>query len=199
MASGRVNVVAFFVVMVIGAAMQMESTDAQKTHDVNGPAGWIIPSSPNVYSTWAASQTFAVGDTLVFNFTTGAHTAAQVTKAAYDACTITNPIAVWQTGPSSVKLNSSGPHYYICTIPSHCSLGQKVAITVGAAATSPASAPSPAATPTEAPAPGSTATPSDAPGSTTTPSAETPGNSASFAAAAWPLTVLSAAAMALFF
>lgn len=64
MASGRVNVVAFFVVMVIGAAMQMESTDAQKTHDVNGPAGWIIPSSPNVYSTWAASQTFAVGDTL---------------------------------------------------------------------------------------------------------------------------------------
>lgn len=144
----------------------------------------------------------------VFNFTTGAHTAAQVTKAAYDACTTTKPIAIWTTGPASVKLNSTGPHYYLCTIPSHCNpLGQKVAITVVAAtATSPASAPSP----TGAPAPGSSSTPSaDAPGGST-PSAQAPGGSAqapggspssaaSFVATALPLTFLSVAIMALFY
>lgn len=60
----RLNVVAFLTVIVMVAAMQMHSTDAQKTHYVGGSAGWIIPSSPSAYSTWAASQTFKVGDTL---------------------------------------------------------------------------------------------------------------------------------------
>ncbi|KAK1403524.1 Cucumber peeling cupredoxin [Heracleum sosnowskyi] len=204
----RLNmVVVFLTVMVMAAAMQMQSTDAQKTHYVGGSTGWIIPTSTSAYTTWAASQTFTVGDTLVFNFTTGAHTAAQVKKAAYDACTTTNPIAVWTTGPSSVKLTSTGPHYYICTIPSHCNpLGQKVTINVvSAAATSPASAPSPTVTSsTGAPTPDISSIPSaDAPGSTSTPgSAEAPGksarSSASFVATALPFTFLSIAIMALF-
>ncbi|KAF1002877.1 umecyanin-like [Apium graveolens] len=195
----RLNVVSFLTVIVMAAAMQMQSADAQKTHYVGGSTGWIIPTSPSAYSTWAASQTFTVGDTLVFNFTTGAHTAAEVTKAAYNACTTTKPLALWTTGPSSVKLNSSGTHYYICTFPSHCNpLGQKVAIPVMAAtATTPASAP----TPTEA----SGSTPSaEAPGSSSTPgSAMTPGKSpgsGSFVnAAALPLTFLSVAIAALFY
>ena len=33
-------------------------------------------------------------------------------------------------GEYSVVLNTPGTHYYICSVPSHCALGQKIAITV---------------------------------------------------------------------
>lgn len=61
---GRLNVVTFLTLVVMVAAMQMRSTDAQNTHYVGGSTGWIIPTTPTAYTTWAASQTFSVGDTL---------------------------------------------------------------------------------------------------------------------------------------
>ena len=36
-------------------------------------------------------------------------------------------------GEYSVVLNTPGTHYYICSVPSHCALGQKIAITVQSA------------------------------------------------------------------
>ncbi|KAL8149740.1 uncharacterized protein LOC141708920 [Apium graveolens] len=174
----RLNMVVFMVVMVLGA-MHIQSSDAQTTHTVGGSLGWVIPTQdPNAYSTWASSNSFKVGDILVFNFTTGSHTAAEVTKAAYDACTLTSPISTWTTGPASVTLNSSGSHYYLCTVPGHCSAGQKLAITVSAAsapaptpsAAPPTPTPTPSPTPTPTPTPAPTPNPTPAPTPATTPS-----------------------------
>ncbi|KAL1824610.1 hypothetical protein DCAR_0312690 [Daucus carota subsp. sativus] len=129
MSSERFNIVLVLTVMVI-ATLHMQVSDAQNTHTVGDSTGWTIPPHPNTYKSWAASQTFAVGDNLVFNFPTGMHTAAEVTKDAYDACNTEKPIAVWANGPATVPLKSSGPHYYLCTLPGHCSAGQKLAITI---------------------------------------------------------------------
>ena len=68
-----------------------------------------------------------------FEFTTGAHDVAKVTKAAFDACNSTNPISHKTTGPANFTLDTSGEHYFICTVGTHCSLGQKLAVNVSAA------------------------------------------------------------------
>ncbi|KAG2718785.1 hypothetical protein I3843_03G229000 [Carya illinoinensis] len=165
---------------VIAVAAFLQSSVAQTSYTVGDALGWTVPpNGPTVYSNWAAGKTFAVGDILVFNYTTGAHDVAKVTKAAFDACTVANPISLKTDGPANETLSEPGEHYYICTVSSHCSLGQKLAINVSAA-TSPApqpSTPPPATTPT-APTPSASApppsTPSPSPSSATPPSSAAP-------------------------
>ncbi|XP_052199514.1 cucumber peeling cupredoxin-like [Diospyros lotus] len=151
--------------MVVVAAL-LQSTAAKTTHVVGDALGWVVPPSGAVaYSTWASNQTFTVGDVLVFNYATGQHDVATVTKAGFDSCNGTSPISIATDGPTNITLSAAGEHYYICTFGQHCSLGQKLAINVSASA-SPAPQPA-AATPSPSPSPTSTATPPS-------PSAPTP-------------------------
>ncbi|KAM0934987.1 putative Phytocyanin domain, cupredoxin [Dioscorea sansibarensis] len=162
------SVAVLLVGMVAGAA-------AATQHVVGGTAtGWTIPPNATFYSEWAASQTFVVGDSLVFNFTTGAHNVIEVRKSDYDACTSKNKIGSTITkGPATVTISSAGQHFYICGVPGHCSgAGQKLAITVTGSSTTeqaPTTAPSGAApggsTPTTTPSPESAPGPSATKGS----------------------------------
>ncbi|XP_077220597.1 early nodulin-like protein 11 [Tasmannia lanceolata] len=151
-------------VLVISALLHC--TAAQTRHVVGGQSlGWTVPpGGAATYTTWAASQTFMVGDTLVFNFVTGTHDVTQVSRANYDACNGTSPISRITTGPASVVINSTGDHYYICTFTGHCPAGQKVTINV--TATAPSSPPVAAPTPT----PSSPTVPSSPPVASPTPS-----------------------------
>lgn len=94
---------------------------------------------------------------LVFNFVTGRHDVLQVPKDSFDACTTDNAIGTSLTdGPAHVTLNSTGDHYYICTIGNHCKLGQKLAVTVSGGSGAPpagANSPSPAPSPVPLPSP----------------------------------------------
>ncbi|XP_041004838.1 uclacyanin-2-like [Juglans microcarpa x Juglans regia] len=164
---------------VIAVAALLQSSVAQTSHTVGDALGWAIPpNGASDYSNWAAGKTFAVGDILVFTYTAG-HDVARVTKAAFDACNGTSPISLKTDGPVNETLNEAGEHYYICTVSTHCSLGQKLAINVSAA-TSPApqpSTPPPATTPT-APTPSAAApqpsSPSPSPSSATPPTSAVP-------------------------
>ncbi|GJW34523.1 cucumber peeling cupredoxin-like protein [Tanacetum coccineum] len=173
-----------FVMMMVAS-----STMAQTSHVVGGSVGWAIPSSNGVYGTWASGQTFNVGDSLVFNFTTGMHNVLEVAQAAYGPCTITNPISTATTGPATIQLTTAGTHYFVCGVGQHCQFGQKVSVNVVAAAAAPATpppaaapttapptaTPTPTTTPTPAPVSPPTTTPAPAPGpSTTTPPTATP-------------------------
>lgn len=52
-------------VFLLVAAVLLQSAAAQTVHVVGGASGWIIPpGGATTYSTWAANQTFAVGDIL---------------------------------------------------------------------------------------------------------------------------------------
>ncbi|KAF8393196.1 hypothetical protein HHK36_021437 [Tetracentron sinense] len=207
----RMGMAGYVLVVVVGAAL-LHCTAAQTTHVVGDSMGWVIPpGGAAAYTTWASTKKFMVGDTLVFNFTTGEHDVAQVSKTAFDACTSTTTIgSVITTGPANLTLVSEGDHYYICTLGQHCNIGQKLSITVqSSASTSPTPSkegPSPSSTPPSSPAPTS-GTPADcAPtpelpptaggpaAHTPTPTAAgptTPSSSSTVAIASFSLSVLS--------
>ncbi|KAI3911816.1 hypothetical protein MKX01_038258 [Papaver californicum] len=128
--------------------------------DVLGTSGWQVPTGGNdqEYRTWAAGRKFEVGDTLVFNFPTGAHDVATVSKEDYDSCTAPNENSIIRQGPARIPLNKAGQYYFICTIGPHCTEGQKLAINVTKDS--------------------ETDTPSDSPTTTTLPITPTPRNSA---------------------
>ncbi|KAL3745165.1 hypothetical protein ACJRO7_014297 [Eucalyptus globulus] len=129
--------------------------------------GWTIPASgAAAYQAWASSNTFEVGDILVFNFNNGAQDVAEVTETAFGACDGANPLSISTVPPARIALTTAGQHFFICTVPGHCSSGQKVAINVTTA--------SPSATP---PPPSSSAAPL-LKAATPSPSASTPTSSA---------------------
>ncbi|KAH6825399.1 hypothetical protein C2S53_000971 [Perilla frutescens var. hirtella] len=127
-----------------------------RTYTVGDALGWLVPpGGPLAYQTWARDKSFLVDDILVFNFTSGAHDVLRVTRAEFDSCnvstTTTPPIT---TTPARITLTSAGEHYFICTFPQHCSIGQKLAINVTGSGSAPAPAPSsPAPTPSSSPTP----------------------------------------------
>lgn len=64
----------------------------------------------------------------------GTHDVAEVSKADYDNCTKTNTIGTVQSvSPYNVVLNSNVSRYFICTVSTHCELGQKVTLSISGA------------------------------------------------------------------
>ncbi|KAI3724969.1 hypothetical protein L1987_64738 [Smallanthus sonchifolius] len=157
---------------IMVASRQFYDTVAQTTHVVGDASGWtILPGGAGAYTTWASQQTFTVGDILVFNFTNRQHDVAEVVAANYEPCTSTNPIFLATTSPASLTLTTAGTHYYICTFPSHCQIGQKLTINVSASATTPTTPASPPTTPPPSTTP---TTPASPPTTTPTPPSATP-------------------------
>lgn len=83
----------------------------------------------------------------VFNFRAQAHDVVEVPKSSYDACSTSNQIGSTLTStPASVSLTTPGDHYYICGFSGHCSMGQKLAITVASSPSTTGAPPSPGRT-----------------------------------------------------
>ncbi|MCD7455354.1 hypothetical protein HAX54_027928 [Datura stramonium] len=92
-------------------------------YEVGDSQGWIIGNVD--YSQWASSKNFQVNDTLIFKYNSKYHNVMQVSTEEYDSCTVTDPIATFNTGKDSITLPASGDYYYLCGIPGHCQIGQK--------------------------------------------------------------------------
>ncbi|KAA0058752.1 mucin-5AC [Cucumis melo var. makuwa] len=105
---------------------------APVTHIVGGSVGWTIPpGGAAFYVNWTAGKTFAVGDSLVFNFRTDVHDVERVPKLSFDICSDDNEIGdTIESGPATVVLTTPGEHYYISGENQDCELGQKLAINV---------------------------------------------------------------------
>ncbi|KAE8675878.1 putative Early nodulin 16 [Hibiscus syriacus] len=119
-------------VAVVLASNVLQSTYAA-TYTVGDTAGWTVPTGGNTefYDNWADNKNFLVGDVLVFNFVTGAHNVEEVTEAVYDSCNGTNnPISTHNTGPARITLNRLGEYHFICSVPGHCTAGQKLSVDV---------------------------------------------------------------------
>ncbi|KAK0571524.1 hypothetical protein LWI29_017519 [Acer saccharum] len=126
---GRIMSMSQLVRALALVASLLQGTAAEE-HTVGNTTGWTNTQGADFYTTWATGINFEVGDELLFNFNTGAHDVAIVSKTAYDSCNSANPINLTRTGPATVPLNSTGDFYFICTVGSHCSQGQKLFITV---------------------------------------------------------------------
>ncbi|KAI4379479.1 hypothetical protein MLD38_005770 [Melastoma candidum] len=131
---------AWFLAMAIFVACYPSLTEAT-TYTVGDAFGWAVPSNTSYYQTWAADKTFVVGDVLNFTWTGTHDVADNISKADYDACTKVGTVL---GSPVLIKLETNGSQYYICTVGPHCSLGQKLAITVMASTTN-STTPSPSA------------------------------------------------------
>ncbi|CAE5958247.1 unnamed protein product [Arabidopsis arenosa] len=84
------------------------------------------------YTPLATGKTFAVGDTIVFNYGTG-HTVDEVSENDYKSCTLGNSITSDSSGTTTIALTTTGPRYFICGIPGHCAGGMKLAVTIASA------------------------------------------------------------------
>ncbi|KAI3495945.1 hypothetical protein L1887_38293 [Cichorium endivia] len=143
--------------MVVFSAMLIVPSVLAATYTVGDSTGWATPTGGDPYSTWASRHTFVVGDVLVFNFASGSHTVANVTKSSFDNCNIGNPLSIQTNGPATFTITTVGSHYFICTILNHCSLNQKLTISANTnidtgntpSPESPPSAPSPFSSPPE--------------------------------------------------
>ncbi|GMY09948.1 uclacyanin 1-like [Fagus crenata] len=132
--------------MLINLAMATNYT-------VGGPnGGWDTGTN---LQTWASSQSFLVGDNLIFQYTSN-HDVVEVSKSDYDSCQSSNPIQSYSGGTTTIPLPSQGKRYFICGTAGHCSQGMKVQIDTLATSSPPPASPSvqpPASSVTPTPAP----------------------------------------------
>ncbi|KAJ9549308.1 hypothetical protein OSB04_021851 [Centaurea solstitialis] len=143
--------------MLVGLALAVD-------HDVGSPSGGWDTSTD--LGSWASSQTFSVGDNIVFSYAPN-HNVLEVSEADYDSCSTSNAISTNALTPTTIALKEAGSRYFICGTPGHCDQGMKVTIKTVASSSS---SPSPTTT---------TPSPSTTPPTTTTPSSTPPASTTS--------------------
>ena len=66
----------------------------------------------------------------VWNYDPSKDSVVQVSKKDYDSCSTSSPIAVYKDGNTKVKLDKSGPFYFISGAEGQCEKGQKLVTVV---------------------------------------------------------------------
>ncbi|KAL6174588.1 hypothetical protein ACLB2K_051234 [Fragaria x ananassa] len=97
--------------------------------------GWTINFD---YQAWAQGKMFYVGDNLVFNYPQGVHNVYKVNGTGFQKCAVPAGVMPLTSGNDVINLATPGRKWYICGVARHCSVGQKLLITV-----MPSMAPSP--------------------------------------------------------
>ena len=110
-------------------------------HNVGDSKGWTMMGVD--YEAWASSRTFQVGDSLVFEYNKDYHDVNEITTNNFELCEPSNPLVRYETGSDTVTLTKPGVHNFICGVPSHCDIGQKLQIVVLPASLGPVAAPVP--------------------------------------------------------
>ncbi|KAI3502266.1 hypothetical protein L1887_30299 [Cichorium endivia] len=140
------------ILMSIVATTMLVELALAVDYTVGSPnGGWDTSTD---LKTWASSQTFTVGDNLVFTYTS-THDVLEVSKDDYDSCSTSSPISTNSPSPTNIALTASGSRYFICGTAGHCDQGMKVEIKTVSAA----SAPPTTTTPTSPTPPKSTPSP----------------------------------------
>ncbi|ESQ51693.1 hypothetical protein EUTSA_v10017630mg [Eutrema salsugineum] len=117
----------FFTFLLILVAL-FGVTVGGTVHKVGDSKGWTMMDVD--YKAWASSRTFKVGDSLVFKYNNEYHDVTQVTPHDFELCDPSKPLTRYQTGSDTVTLTKPGFHHFICGVPGHCDIGQKIDILV---------------------------------------------------------------------
>jgi hypothetical protein len=115
-----------------------------------------------------------------FTYPQGIHNVLEVTKAAYDSCSNSTPIATHTSGDDKIAIKRPGHRFFICGVPGHCAAGQKVNIRVLKPSDAPSKAPTPAPARSSAaaPSPSETSAASPPAGSSTDSTPDAPATTA---------------------
>ena len=114
--------------VVAVAAAALVGTALGTTYTVGAPGGsWDLKTD---YARWASGVRLSTGDELRFQYPAAAHNVVEVSKAGYDACNGSSPVATFPTGDDVVPLAAAGTRYFICGVPGHCAAGMKLQVDV---------------------------------------------------------------------
>ncbi|XP_030519677.2 early nodulin-like protein 3 [Rhodamnia argentea] len=161
MARSKAFLSPFLVAMAIFSSI---GSEAKREFVVGGrESSWQVPSSPSQLNQWAQSNRFKVGDFLIFKYDKNADSVLQATEGDYASCSTAKPLKEYKDGDTKLKLERSGPYYFISGAEGHCQKGQKLEVVVMSEKHWSKGV---TATPTEAPAPAMEA-PSPAPRAST--------------------------------
>ncbi|KAL2929610.1 Umecyanin, partial [Bienertia sinuspersici] len=117
-------------IIVTMIALLLSNCINAATYMVGDGINWVEPPTTTIYSIWASTHVFAQGDVLVFNFNSGIHNVAEVTKDAYKKCNTSSLISVHYKSPVRISLHKRSIRYFISTLNNDCQNGQKLAINV---------------------------------------------------------------------
>ncbi|KVH91921.1 basic blue protein-like [Cynara cardunculus var. scolymus] len=116
------------IIVVIATLGVLASSISAKEYIVGDESGWTLDFD---YQTWAKDKVFFVGDTLVFNYASGAHTVVKVNGTGFQQCIVSPAIGTLTSGRDVVPLQTAGRKWYICGVGKHCeSKNMKLVITV---------------------------------------------------------------------
>ncbi|KAM0911932.1 hypothetical protein ACQ4PT_013124 [Festuca glaucescens] len=114
--------------LIIAMTAAVLGTALGASYTVGAPRGsWDTQTN---YVQWTSNLKFRAGDQVLFRYPRAAHNVVEVSRADYDACSTSSPIASFQTGNDIVPLAAAGNRYFICGVPGHCDAGMKVHIDV---------------------------------------------------------------------
>lgn len=90
---------------------------------------WDFPTGDKFFSA-IQGKTYLVGDTLKFKYMQELHNVVKVgTFDDFNQCTTTKVLSPeFADGDTSMLLDKPGVHYFICSIPGHCSDGMKIKV-----------------------------------------------------------------------
>ncbi|KAG0539388.1 hypothetical protein BDA96_03G318300 [Sorghum bicolor] len=154
-----------WLVIVVGLAAVVSSSEAHVFY-AGGHDGWVL-SPTESYNHWAGRNRFQVNDTIVFTHEKGVDDSVLlVTEQDFDTCNTRNPVRRLQaaavgssSGSSVLRLDRSGPFFFISSDEDRCQKGQKLYIIVMAVRRPTTTTPAPAV----APAPDSAFPPAPSP------------------------------------
>ncbi|KAD4178903.1 hypothetical protein E3N88_27494 [Mikania micrantha] len=134
---------------------------------IGGSGDWSLASSSS-YDQWAQKNRFQTGDDILFKYQANEDSVVQVSESDYKNCSTASPIAKYSDGHTMIKLDQSGPHYFISGVVDHCKNNEKVLIIVLAdrsnrSSEAPSPSPPAATPPALPPAPASEELPSPPP------------------------------------
>ncbi|XP_009765796.1 basic blue protein [Nicotiana tabacum] len=118
---GRSSAMKVVLVLCIVALIQTEMAQAA-VYNVGDAGGWTF----NTVS-WPGGKRFRAGDTLAFNYQSGAHNVVAVNKYGYNKCRTPRGSKVYTKGGDKIKL-VKGQNYFICNFPGHCESGMKISV-----------------------------------------------------------------------
>ncbi|KAL7594789.1 hypothetical protein Lser_V15G30474 [Lactuca serriola] len=130
------------IIIFIATLVVLATSISAKEYIVGDKSGWTLDFD---YQSWAKDKVFIVGDTLVFNYASGAHTVMKVNGTGFQQCIVSPSNGTLTSGRDIIPLQTPGRKWYICGVGKHCELrNMKLFITVLPQTMAPA--PSPVAT-----------------------------------------------------
>ncbi|KAI3942206.1 hypothetical protein MKW98_003805 [Papaver atlanticum] len=161
---GVVERIMFF----MAVAVLCVASSTAEVYKVGDDKGWTTLSPIPDYKKWSSTKAFKVGDSIVFEYNPQMHNVVQVNYTDYKKCNTAAAIRTLTSGNDTIPIKSKGHYFYICGIPGHCAMGQKVDIRVVTHVTqTPPTAQAPASpsvpTPSSGPSPSADSAPAPSP------------------------------------